>query len=496
MDKNSFAFEHSVDRILPLLQRSRSARDCTAKDGDQKSSGRRRFIIALGAGTMAAVTAELHAPAAEPAGNAIHRRYMIDWSKRSSLATKNRLSMELEGTISRPAVGDEGGSVEAIEIRSKSDFQFAEGSVWEQGKLVAVGRRYSLAEADTSIGRMATRSSTLRADRRRTALLFDGRQWSEFATQAPLSNEELELLHTPLFVSAVDQLLQHAPSADGSAKLSAEVLKELFLLQEIREHDVTVTPQTVKNGAAIYAVDGKLVGVTQGALTQLVLSGKLNAKTNESGGYISWIDIKLEEKRQESFVEPAFTVTARIRLLREEISEKELRRAGWSMERLAALPQAADPMRWLVEIHAPACGFKCIADRGWRMLFDNAEQAVLRWVENEEVIAQCDASRMPSLEPGMQLTLEAFQAEIERAAGDTLQQILQAEEKLTANGLRLLRCIVDGEIDGIPMQWVYCHLSDDTGRRLLLVFTVAGTHTDRFAAADEQVTTNLQLLSP
>ncbi|RMF41941.1 MAG: hypothetical protein D6753_08645, partial [Planctomycetota bacterium] len=207
------------------------------------------------------------------------------------------------------------------------------------------------------------------------------------------------------------------------------------------------------------------------------------------------VDLKTSERREVSAIEPGFAIAARTRLLREDVSPQAVEGALADPAALRRRLSSADPARWLVRIHSEEARFECLADRSWRVDMDTREQCVLRKVENNEVIAQCDIGPMPALESGTQLTLEGFQADIHRALADSLQQFVLAEEKRTAEGLRLLRCVVDGLIEDVPIQWVYCHLSDDSGRRMLLVFTMGGNVTDRFAGSDEQITSSFRFLS-
>jgi hypothetical protein len=45
------------------------------------------------------------------------------------------------------------------------------------------------------------------------------------------------------------------------------------------------------------------------------------------------------------------------------------------------------------------------------------------------------------------------------------------------------------------VRWVYSHVSDDSGRRVSLVFTMSGEAAESFALADEQMTGSFELLA-
>ena len=89
---------------------------------------------------------------------------------------------------------------------------------------------------------------------------------------------------------------------------------------------------------------------------------------------------------------------------------------------------------------------------------------------NDRERPQHRAVRLPglvALEPGAQWTLEAFQADVRRTLGEQLSDLIEADERLTASGLRVLRVTARGAVQGVPIQWVVLHFSDDTGRRVL-----------------------------
>ena len=134
-----------------------------------------------------------------------------------------------------------------------------------------------------------------------------------------------------------------------------------------------------------------------------------------------------------------------------------------------------------------------LGDRRWTTYLDTGEEAILRLIENNTIIAQCNISRLPDFEEGKQLTLEGMQADIRTSLGDKFDQFLESAEKVTGSQLRHLRSVVMGQAEEVPIQWIYNHLSDDDGHRVALIYTMGGNVTDKFAAADEQMTSSLEI---
>jgi hypothetical protein len=76
--------------------------------------------------------------------------------------------------------------------------------------------------------------------------------------------------------------------------------------------------------------------------------------------------------------------------------------------------------------------------------------------------------------------------------GNQLGQMLEATEKVTATGLRMMRVVSIGTMNQVPMQWIHILFSNDGGRHLSLVFTMNAASADRFDSQDLQIADTLE----
>jgi hypothetical protein len=111
---------------------------------------------------------------------------------------------------------------------------------------------------------------------------------------------------------------------------------------------------------------------------------------------------------------------------------------------------------------------------------------MMRMIENDRSIAQCDVRPLARLKPGEQWTLEAFQADVRRTLGNQLSELFHGEERVSDTGLRVLQITAGGSVQGVAVQWILQHFSDDAGRRVLATFTMAGESADTFAGSNVQ----------
>jgi hypothetical protein len=135
-----------------------------------------------------------------------------------------------------------------------------------------------------------------------------------------------------------------------------------------------------------------------------------------------------------------------------------------------------------------------LADRNWKVIHDNGQTAILRMIENDRVISQCNIHQVAKLDAGQQITLEAFQEEVRKSLDKNFASFATSEERLSEVGLRVLQVTAVGQTSELPVQWIFYHLSDDSGRRLSMVFTVGGELADKLAGTDAQMASSLRFL--
>jgi hypothetical protein len=97
---------------------------------------------------------------------------------------------------------------------------------------------------------------------------------------------------------------------------------------------------------------------------------------------------------------------------------------------------------------------------------------------------------------GKQWTLEAFEAAVRQTLGEKLTRLVEGDQRVSAQGLQVLRVVVDGETQGVPIRWIMMHFSDDEGRRVQATFTLSAEKLEAFAGNDAQLADSLRFLDP
>jgi hypothetical protein len=70
--------------------------------------------------------------------------------------------------------------------------------------------------------------------------------------------------------------------------------------------------------------------------------------------------------------------------------------------------------------------------------------------------------------------------------------LIEADQRVSHAGLRVLRVVAQGAVEGVPIQWIMLHFSDDSGRRLSATFTMEGRNNEAFAGSDTQLAATLR----
>lgn len=402
-----------------------------------------------------------------------------------------RVEMETEGNVRVPqsAVISKDKSKQ-VPVQSQATLD------WEERVLVStvegIGhiaqRFYHQAESRGTVGNQKL-NLTLRPEVRDLRVQHQDSQWLVYSPDRFLDGRELELLNVPAASLAIDALLPTRRISEGETyEIDSVVIAKWLSLAAVDSSTlvgelVSVTPEEAK-----LQLRGKVEGSVSGVPTSIELAAKLTFDRIE--GCCTWLAIGLKENRQIGRAVPGFEVAAKIRMVRKPLA-KPIRIAAPPLEELGGDVPAE---RLLVELNSPAVGYSVLMDRGWRIMSDTAGASMMRLVEQDTLVAQCNLHPLGKLAAGHQQTLEAFVRDSRESMGERFVETLQSAEEVNESGLRVMRVTIQGVVQSVPVQWIFIQYSDDNGRRLLATLTIGNDHLDAFAGADQQLSSSLRFL--
>ncbi len=450
----------------------------------------RTLLAAIAGGQFVTGFAKLHAADEVPTSKK-RSGLLVQPEGLSLLKTRSKLVLELEGELQLDEPDPKkAAEIRRAEVKGKSSLDYFETIAFASNTAVAAARRYNTATSENWVSGKAS-TQELRLDCIDTRLLPNAGTWEQYCPTQPLDAREVELLRSPLNTLALELLLPLEPARpESNWTISKEAAKNLFNLDAVHRSTVAARVTKVEQGVATVEIEGVLEATANSVATTLDIKGNFHAKLGSECAFVSWVGMVIKEKREISHSVPGFEITARIRMIRAE-AENELET---TQAELLDLVTAEDAGRWLVRIQSLPGRYSLLADRRWRTYIDGGEEAILRMIENNVVIAQCNITQLTKLDPGTQLTLEAMQADIQKSLGANFGAFEESRERVTSSKLRQLRTVISGQMQEVPIQWIFNHLSDDQGRRVALEFTMGGNQIERFAAADEQMAASFEFL--
>ena len=418
-------------------------------------------------------------------------KHLVRHREIGSLDLRTKIVVELEGKLQlKPHAAEQATKPREAEIKAKSTLDYFERAAFDQGDLIAAERQYVEAVSENWIEGSAAKQS-LRSECHTTHVMKHDATWQQYCPNEPLNLRETQLLQSPVNSGSLELLLPTEP-ATANAEWSFEDMDlcNLLNLEAVHENDVRAKVTKVEKGTATVEIKGNVNGTANSVPTQLHLNGNYRVQFGQQCALITWVGLSVKENREISEAEPGFSIVARVRLIRMETEPK----ISTSEAKLRKIAQQQEPGLWLVRITSPQGGFSMLGDRRWRTFVDSREQTILRFIEKNTIIAQCNITRLTSLSPGKQVTLEGMQADIKRSLGDKFEEFIETDERVTSSNLRLVRSVVSGRVEEVPVQWIHNHLSNDLGERIAMVFTLGGNMVEQFAGNDIQMASSFQMI--
>jgi hypothetical protein len=402
-----------------------------------------------------------------------------------------KIILEVTGTLN---VNADGKEVKKLPLKVRGDLDYHElilssDSDGQSRRHIRHIRYYDTATAAIRVDDHQHHTE-LRPDQRLVTVDCAGARGDLQAPLGPLTRDELELVQVLGNSALIHQLLPGEIISQGhSWSHSNELLASLLRLDGVHENNATSTFREVQAGVAVVDLTGTVAGAVGGVTSDIDLNAVYNFDLAQKR--ITWLTMSIEEKRAIGHAEPGFEVKARLRLASKE-ADTPIQIRSESLAGLTLAPAGGSQLLLFDSV----CGFQLLHDRQWQVMVDRHDVAILRFIRQGDLIAQCNASVLPPLKPGEQLKLNSFEADVKRALGDSFGQIEEASQSISDDGIRVLRAVVSGIVADIPIQWTYYHLSDAEGRQAAVVFTLDAKLIEQFAGTDQTLVGSFQFGTP
>lgn len=399
-----------------------------------------------------------------------------------------RMEMEVEGNVNvprNPLVSRK----RAVQLPVKSDALFDYEERLGKASVETIERFYHTAESTSRVNRNDSTLS-LRPSVQNTLVSRETLPEVVYSQEDYFHRDELDLLRVPASSAAVDQLLPTEPVKVGSTyQPNREALAAVLNLSSVDASDIEVSVVSIDQDEVRFQFKGKADGSVEGVPTLVRVVGKLTF--NRMSNSCTWLAMSLHETREISLAEPGFDVAAKIRMIRQPM-EKPVALG----QKRRSVSQSPSPERLYIDLQSEQLGIGMLMDRKWRMMRDVPGTAMMRMIDRDRSVAQCDFRPLVALESGKQWTMESFQRDVRQTLGEQLTELVEAEEQSDGNGMNVLRLTANGAVQGVPIHWIILHFTDAAGRRMLATFTMESSRRAAFGGADAQLASSLRFTEP
>lgn len=357
-------------------------------------------------------------------------------------------------------------------------------------EIVAAERFYHRATSTSLLNKTESKQE-LRDSMRRAVVRRESLPELVFSEQGFYTHDELSLLRSPISSVSVERLLPTEAVTKGDRyEVSYDALSSVLNLTSVDSGTIGCSVLDVTDDAVRFKLEGDVEGSVEGVTTRLRLIGKMTFDRKVAA--CSWLAMAVHETRDIGKAEPGFDVSATIRMVRRPMKSAV---ALTGPEPKLDFSEPATANKLYAEMQSRQVKVGAMMDRRWRLIQDAPGSAVMRMIENDTSVAQCNMRPLVKLPAGKQWTLEAFEADVRQTLGKELGQLIEGDQRVSAQGLRVLRIVADGETQGVPIRWIMMHFSDDDGNRVLATFTMSGDKVTTFAGNDSQLADSLRFLA-
>ncbi|MDA1164580.1 MAG: hypothetical protein O3B13_15925 [Planctomycetota bacterium] len=348
-------------------------------------------------------------------------------------------------------------------------------------------RQYQLAEADITIDGQKT-VNQLPVNARKIVAEGTGTGLRVWSPNTRLSYLAVELLRAPGDSLALAALLPVSPVEENTNwEPPYWTLPMLTGIEAISKSTLKCSVSRIDSQYVVIKLAGGVEGATLGAFANIEIEGQI--AWDRKAGHIRQAKITQREKRTVGAVSPGMNVTATVYVDRQISGVK----GSLTDEATDAIPISPEAEQMALAFECPwNLTFGC--DRDWHVFHQTKDVAVLRYVRNGSLIAQCNVSPVPPVAAGSHTPEPQFQADIQTALGGQFRRFEKAEQIPTDDGRWLYRVTATGQARDVAMHWFYYLCAAPDGHQVAFVYAVESRLVEQFGGQDIAQVRSLQFL--
>jgi hypothetical protein len=282
-----------------------------------------------------------------------------------------------------------------------------------------------------------------------------------------LIQSELELITNPADPLTLAGLLNKEDVKIGQEWTpDRDDLAKFLNVDRIYQSDIKLKLRESDGKTAKIFMMGKLRADVDDVSTEMDVTSVM--MVNLDSHFVSAVRLSVKEVREPGQVAPGFNGKTKVDLqisTGKQVSEL----TSASISKLTKSRKIQQLLQWSPKSKK----FNLIYDPSWKLIASEGEAAILRYLDDGDLLAQCNIVELASRPASNPLTLEDFKKEVAKIVEiDPSARLVNASQSQTAAGLKALVVTVYGEEGGVPLHWVYYNVASPQGRQVTFVFTL------------------------
>ena len=314
------------------------------------------------------------------------------------------------------------------------------------------------------------------------ARVRDGKPVQHASIGDVLQQKELELIQVPADPLCFANVFNQKNVTIGNSwQPTNEALSTFLSVDRVYDNEVDITLKTVSQDIAKLHMIGTAKAEIHDVTTVVDVSAAIMIDLKKSSAVA--LRATINQQREVGQIAPGFEgktkIDLRLKSIQpvDELSNRSVARRSKSKKIERRLKWKPDPGH-----------FAIMYDPRWHVIATDKEAAVLRYIDDGDLLAQCNIVQLPSRPADQPLTMVEFKDYIEKlVSAEDSARLANFRQLKTSAGLTALNVVVEGTEKGVPLTWNYYHVSSEDGRRVTIVFTLEREIAGRFSPADQKL---------
>ncbi|MFO0935483.1 MAG: hypothetical protein U0798_03080 [Gemmataceae bacterium] len=400
------------------------------------------------------------------------------------------INLTVDGKIMTTGVD---GKPDSLSLKATANHRFAEriDAVDERGAVSRSIRGYTACESEAAMPGVKTKR-VLPANRKIIVNQKNAEGHTVYSPLGALTRDELDVTAGHLDSTILPGLLPgKAVNIGDHWTVPAAIVQALCIFDGLSKYEMTGTLTEIKDGKALFTIDGTVEGVEVGAAVKLKIAMKgtfdLTAKR------ITTLSIEESDVREQGPVAPACDVKAQLELTRTRITEEPAELTAADREKVPA--DGKIPVAVLALRHDDPTGkYGFFYSRDWYIVASSNDHLVMRLVDKGEFVAQATVLHWKKAAPGTHATVAEIKDAIAKQPGWVAEKMTEDGEIPTDAGRWLYRLVARGKQDDVAVQQSFHMLAGPNGDQLVITVIARENVAEKIGIRDVQLVNSIDFV--